>query len=135
MRHLVAYRDTIAYLREQNNPNSTWTICTGLQGEIATYVMPAMTQGALFPLCIAGMRENLKTTVRFNEILLCYRVEKDEDALSHGVVKASDFANVYEMILADQHVRSSRIRVEDANDLKKLKFDERVGELVKAYAN
>ncbi|KAK3676628.1 hypothetical protein LTR78_003402 [Recurvomyces mirabilis] len=117
-----AYRDTIKYLREQNNPNSTWTICTGAQGEIAQFVVPAMTQGALFPFCKAAARENEETNVRVNEVYLCYRVENDKDAVEHGVTKASDFANVYEMILDSPDVRSSRVCVENADeDLKKLK--------------
>ena len=81
-----------------------------------------MTQGALFPLSTAAARENESTNVRFNEIYLCYRVEKDEDAIAHGVTKSSDFSNVYEMLLADPKVRSARVLVEDVDDLGTLKY-------------
>lgn len=119
---LVAYRETIAYLREQNNPNSTWTICTGSQGDIAAFVLPAMTQAALFPFTKAAARETEDTNVRFNEIYLCFRVENDADAVAHGVTKSSDFANVYRMLLDATDVRSSRVMVEnDGEDLKKLR--------------
>lgn len=121
----VAYRDTIGYLKEQNNPKSTWTICTGAQGELAIFPLPAMTQGALFSMCIAGMRENETTNVRFNEVFLCFRVENDEDAAAHGVVKASDFARVFELILEDEAARSSRIRVDTPDDMEKLKIQKK----------
>lgn len=122
---LVAYRDTISYLVEQNSPISTWTICTGSQGDVATHPVPAMTQGALFPMTKAAARENESTNVRFNEIYLSFRVEVDEDAVQHGVTKASAFGNVYEMILANAEVRSSRVRVDDVDDLKKLKYQKK----------
>lgn len=121
----VAYRDTIGYLLEQNNPASTWTICTGAQGDLAIRPMPAMTQGALFSMTTAAARENVSTNVRFNEIYLAFRVEVDELAVQHGVTKSSDFGNVYELILANPEVRSSRIRVDDIDDLKKLKYQKK----------
>ncbi|KAA8650155.1 hypothetical protein EYZ11_013392 [Aspergillus tanneri] len=120
----VAYRDTIGYLLEQKNPASTWTICTGSQGDLATHPVPAMTQGALFPLTTAAARENESTNVRFNEIYLGYRVEVDEIAVQHGT-KSSDFGNVYELILANSEVRSSRVRVDNLDDLKKLKYQKK----------
>ncbi|KAK4888175.1 hypothetical protein LTR27_012904 [Elasticomyces elasticus] len=121
--NFFAYRDSIGYLLEQKNPASTWTICTGSQGDVGTHPLPAMTQGPLFSMATAAARENEKTNIRFNEIYLCYRVEVDSDAEAHGVTKASDFANVYEMVLDNQDVRSSRVRVEnDQEDLVKLKY-------------
>ncbi|KAJ5952321.1 Short-chain dehydrogenase/reductase SDR [Penicillium vulpinum] len=123
--NFFAYRDTIGYLLEQKNPATTWTICTGSQGDLATHPVPAMTQGALFPMTTAAARENESTTVRFNEIYLGYRVEIDELAEQHGVTKSSDFANVYELLLADPNVRSSRVRVDDLDDLKKLKYQKK----------
>lgn len=107
---------------EQKNPKSTWTLCTGSQGDLATHPVPAMTQGALFPFATAASRENESTNVRFNEIYLGFRVEIDEQAIQHGVTKASDFARVYEMVLDNPGVRGSRVRVDDTEDLKKLKF-------------
>lgn len=84
-----------------------------------------MTQGALFPMCIAAMRENEKTNVRFNEVFLCFRVENDEDAEAHGVVKASKFGRVFELILEDEKVRSSRVKVETREDMEVLKTQKR----------
>lgn len=84
-----------------------------------------MTQGALFPMCIAAMRENEKTNVRFNEVFLHFRVENDEDAIAHEVVKSSDFANVFELILEDETARSSRVCVETVEDMRKLKIRKR----------
>ncbi|KAJ5729337.1 Short-chain dehydrogenase/reductase SDR [Penicillium malachiteum] len=123
--NFFAYRDTIGYLLEQKNPDSTWTICTGASGDDATRPMPAMTQGALYPLTKAAARENNSTNIRFNEIYLGFRVEVDEDAVQHGVTKASDFANVYEMVLANPEVRGSRVRVEGLGDLKELKYEKK----------
>ena len=119
----VAYRDTIGYLLEQNKSACTWTICTGSQGDIASHVLPAMTQGALFPFCKAAARENEETSVRFNEVYLCHRVENDADAEAHGATRSSDFAGVYQMLLEAPEVRSSRVMVENAeDDLKKLRW-------------
>lgn len=84
-----------------------------------------MTQGALFPMTKAAARENESTNVRFNEIYLGFRVEVDEDAVQHGVTKSSDFANVYEMILADPKVRGARVRADGVDDLKKLKYEKK----------
>ena len=84
-----------------------------------------MTQGALYPMAMAAARENESTNVRFNEIYLSFRVEVDEVAAQHGTTKASDFGKVYEMILADARVRSSRVRVDDLEDLKKLKWQKK----------
>lgn len=92
---------------------------------MATHAVPAMTQGALFPFTKAAARENESTNIRFNEIYLSFRVEVDTDAVQHGVTKASDFGNVYEMILANPEVRSSRVRVDDVDDLKKLKYEKK----------
>jgi len=94
-RAVVAYRDTIEYLLEQNNSASTWTICTGSQGDIATYVVPAMTQGALFSVCRATCSENAVTNVRFNEVYLGVRVEVDKDAAQHSVTSASSKARAF----------------------------------------
>lgn len=101
----VAYRDTIEYLQEQNHSNSTWTICTGSQGDVATFALPAMGQGPLF-----SALENEKTNVRVDEVYLMFRVEVDEDAAQHGVSSSSEFASVYEGILDNSEIRSSRVR-------------------------
>lgn len=123
--NFFAYRDTIGYLIEQNNPASTWTICTGSQGDLATHPVPAMTQGALFSMSVAAARENESTNVRFNEIYLAFRVEVDDLAVQHGVTKASDFGKVYELLLANSKVRSSRVRVDNLGDLETLNYQKR----------
>ena len=125
MTKLVAYRDTIEYLLSHSPHPTTWTICTGSQGDLATHPLPAMTQGALFSLCTGAARENENTTVRFNEIYLSFRVEVDDLAAEHGVTKSSDFAKVYEMVLANERVRSSRVRVDDVADLEGLKWQKK----------
>ncbi|KAG8168263.1 hypothetical protein KVR01_003952 [Diaporthe batatas] len=119
--NFFAYRDTIGYLLEQNHPNSTFTICTGSQGEEAVFALPAMTQGPLFSMATAAARENEKTNVRANEVFLMFRVEVDEDAVQHGVSKSSEFASHYEEILNRPDIRSSRIRIETPENFKNLK--------------
>jgi hypothetical protein len=119
---IVAYRDTIEYLQEQNHPNSTWTICTGSQGDVATFALPAMGQGPLFSMATAAARENEKTNVRVNEVYLMFRVEVDEAAAEHGVSSSSEFAAVYEEILANPEIRGSRVRVATPADIKNLKW-------------
>ncbi|KAL2803350.1 hypothetical protein BJX63DRAFT_412149 [Aspergillus granulosus] len=116
-----AYRATIPYLLSQPNP-TTWTLCTGSQGDIATHALPAMAQGALFSFATAAARENSETNVRFNEVYLGLRVEVDEDAAMHGVTRASEFAGVYEAILAREEIRSSRVSVERVEELKDIRF-------------
>jgi hypothetical protein len=82
-----------------------------------------MTQGALFSMATAACRENATTNVRFNEIYLAFRVEVDEVAAQNGTTSATDFSSVYEGILATPEVRSSRVRVDGHEDLKKLKYE------------
>nr|POE70848.1 hypothetical protein CFP56_74300 [Quercus suber] len=122
---VIAFRDTIGYLIEQNHPTSTWIMCTGAQGDWATYPIPAIAQSALYPLTIAAARENESTNVRFNEIYLSFRVEVDADAVAHGVTKASDFAKVYETILTTPEIRGCRVRVETPDDLVKLRHQKK----------
>lgn len=118
----VAYRDTIEYLLEQNHSDSTWTICTGSQGDIAKFALPAMTQGPLFSMATAAARENEKTNVRVNEVYLMFRVEVDEAAAQHGVSSSSEFASVYEAILSNPEIRSSRVRIASPADFTDLKW-------------
>ncbi|EHK25870.1 uncharacterized protein TRIVIDRAFT_219629 [Trichoderma virens Gv29-8] len=120
--NFFAYRDTIGYLLEQNNPNSTWTICTGSQGDDAMFALPAIGQGPLFSMATAAARENEKTNVRMNEVYLMFRVEVDAAAAEHGVSSSSEFASVYEGILANTEIRSSRVRVATPADFKDLKW-------------
>lgn len=90
--------------------------------------MPAMTQGPLFSMIIAACRDNWKTNVRVNEVLLGFRVEVDEAAKEHGVYTSTEFGKVYEEILARPEIRSSRIRVEKVEDLTKLRYARRFPE-------
>ncbi|KAL9090843.1 MAG: hypothetical protein Q9159_001784 [Coniocarpon cinnabarinum] len=122
--NFFAYRDSIGYLLEQNQPAS-WTICTGAMGDIGTWPVPAMNQGSLFSMCLAAARENESANVRFNEVYLAFRVEVDEEAVQHNVTKASDFATVYESVLADRSVRSSRVWVQNPEDMKKLRYQKK----------
>lgn len=80
-----------------------------------------MGQGALFSMATAICRENLTTNVRVNEIYLAFRVEVDEMAAQHGVTSASEFASVYELLLARPDIRSSRVRVDSPEDIQDLK--------------
>ncbi|KAJ4859656.1 short chain dehydrogenase domain-containing protein [Trichoderma breve] len=120
--NFFAYRDTIEYLQEQGHPDSTWTICTGSQGDMAIFALPAITQGPLFSMATAAARENEKTNVRVNEVYLMFRVEVDEDAAQHGVTSSSEFAANYEGILSNPEIRSSRVRVASPADIKDLKW-------------
>jgi NAD(P)-dependent dehydrogenase (short-subunit alcohol dehydrogenase family) len=117
----VAYRATLPYLLSQPNP-TTWTLCTGAQGDIGTHALPAMSQGALFSFATAACRETAETNVRFNEVYLALRVEVDEDAKAHGVTSASEFAGVYEAVLGREEIRSSRVCVEKVEDLRNVRF-------------
>lgn len=110
------------YLLEQNNPKSTWTLCTGAQGDFGQRAGPAMTQGALYSMANAACRDNESTNVRFNEVYLAMRVEVDADAKKSGMNKASDFAANYEQILAREDVRSCRVSVLEREDFKTLRF-------------
>ncbi|KAK0720190.1 hypothetical protein B0H67DRAFT_608892 [Lasiosphaeris hirsuta] len=120
--NFFAYQATVGYLLEQNNPNSTWTMCTGSQGDVATHPVPAFAQGALFSFATAAARENESTNIRFNEVYLMFRVEVDAEAAAHGVSGASEFAAVYEGILANPEIRSGRVKVETPADFKDLKW-------------
>ncbi|KAL4941606.1 hypothetical protein BDV06DRAFT_194168 [Aspergillus oleicola] len=116
-----AYRDTITYLLEQNRP-TTWTLCTGAQGDMGTFSLPAMAQGALFSFATAAARECAETSVRFNEVYLAFRVEVDEDAAKHGVTSASEFAPVYEAVLARPDISSARVLMNVVEDIEDIKF-------------
>ena len=121
----VVYHYTIPYLLALAHPTSTWTICTGAQGDFGLRPVAGIPQGALFSMCVSAARENLETNVRFNELYLAFRVEVDEDAKLHGVVSASEFAKVYEAILAKEEVRSARVRLDDVKDMDVLRFERR----------
>jgi len=118
----VAYRATIPYLLEMQDPRSTWTICTGSQGDIGARAGPALTQGALFSMANVACRDNAHTNIRFNEVYLATRVEVDSVAAVSGAMKSSDFASVYEEILSRPEIKGCRITVAGKEDLKDLKY-------------
>ncbi|KAJ9613909.1 hypothetical protein H2200_002045 [Cladophialophora chaetospira] len=124
--NFYAYRATIPYLLRQNDPRSTWTLCTGSQGDIGVYAAPALTQGPLFSMANVACRENAKTNVRFNEIYLACRVEVDYVAIKTGSMKASDFSRVYERILSRPEIRGCRVSVHGPQDLDDLKYKKKL---------
>ena len=77
---LVAYRATTLYLLQQNNPNSTFTVCVGAAAQYGAGGVTAITQGALSAMVNAAVRENQKSSIRINETYLAARVEYDSDA-------------------------------------------------------
>jgi NAD(P)-dependent dehydrogenase (short-subunit alcohol dehydrogenase family) len=121
--NFFAYRDTIAYLREQND--SSFTICTGSQGDLATHPLAAMTQGALYSMCLGAARENLHKPTRFNEVYLGFRVELDEDAGRHNVVSSTEFGAVFKQLLDRSDIRSSRVEMFKPENMKVLKHTRR----------
>lgn len=110
------------YLLEQNHPKSTWTLCSGAQGDFGQRAGPAMTQGAIYSLCNVACRDNETTNVRFNEVYLAMRVEVDADAEKSGMNKASDFAANYQQLLVREDVRSCRVTVMEREDFTELRF-------------
>lgn len=122
---IVAYRATIPYLLEQKKATS-FTLCTGAQGDIATFAAPAITQGSLFSMANVACRDNADTNVRFNEVYLGCRVEVDESAVKTGAMKASDFARVYTNLLSRLEIRSSRVSVYTHEDLEDLKHKKKI---------
>ena len=133
----VAYRATMPYLIEQNNPNSSWTVCTGAGGEWGTYGVTSISQGALFAMATAASRETATTNVRFNEAYLAFRVEVDSEAEKHSgkghgrwasVIKASDYARHYETLLGSPDVRGCRVYFEKMEDVATLRYKRKVPE-------
>lgn len=125
----MAYRATIPYLLEQGNPNATWTLVTGGAGELGVAGVTAISQGALFSMANVACYENTNTNIRFNEVYLCYRVDYDSVCAEKGTadrIKASDFARVYEGILANKEIKACRISVYGPEDVEQLKYDKKL---------
>ncbi|KND92206.1 hypothetical protein TOPH_03075 [Tolypocladium ophioglossoides CBS 100239] len=124
--NFLAYRATIPYLLAQGDPKATWTLVTGGAGDYGIAGVTAVAQGALFSLANVACLENASTNVRFNEVYLAYRVEYDalceEVGSSTNRIKASDFARVYEQILADGGIDACRVSVLGPEDLDALKY-------------
>lgn len=105
----------------QNHPDSTWTLCTGAQGDLATFPLPAMTQGPLFSMATAASRENADTNVRFVEVYLAFLVQVDEVAAERNAVPSSEFGTVYAKILDDRAVKGARVWVQERGDMETLR--------------
>ena len=119
----VAYQATIPYLLDQNNPTSTWTLCTGASGDNGGRAAASMTQGALFSLANVACLDNAETNIRFNEIYLGLFVMADTAAAEqYGVMKSSEFAVTYEKILARPDIKGCRVMVCQREDLTKLRI-------------
>lgn len=121
----MAYRATITYLLEQSGSTS-FTLCTGSQGDVGARAGPAISQGALFSLANVACRDHEKTNVRFNEVYLGFRVEVDSSAEKTGAMKASDFAQVYTELFSRPDIRSSRVTVATRDDLVDLKHKKKI---------
>lgn len=84
-----------------------------------------MSQGALFSMASAACHSLSETNVRFNEVYLAFRVEVDAVAEINGTMKASVFSRVYEKILASPNVKGCRVRVASAEDVDKLRCEQK----------
>ena len=87
-----------------------------------------MTQGALYSLAVAAELENRETNVRFNEVYLAFLVTVDEEAVTgeaakNGAVKASDFARVFECLLAREEIRGARVLLFGPDDIGTLRWE------------
>ncbi|ATZ49135.1 hypothetical protein BCIN_04g03210 [Botrytis cinerea B05.10] len=123
--NFFAYRATIPYLLEQKKATS-FTLCTGAQGDIGARAAPAISQGPLFSMANVACRDNTDTSVRFNEVYLNCRVEVDSSAAQTGAMKSSDFARSYTELLSRPEIKSSRIIVSTHDDLKDLKHKKKI---------
>ena len=94
--------------------------------------MTAATQGALWAFTNTAARENAKTNIRVNEAFLNMRVEYDEDAEKKGVMKASEYARIYEQILERKDIDGCRVSVLAREDLDNLKIKKK-SEWMKDY--
>lgn len=130
---LVAYRETVPYLIEQGNPNSSWTLITGGAGDLGIGGATAIGQAGLFALAAVGARENANNNVRFNELYLSHlRVDFDsvyEEKGPQGRTKSSDFARVYQGILANKKIEGCRVTVLGLQDIDDLKYEAKIPDL------
>ncbi|KAF7882707.1 uncharacterized protein EAF02_006070 [Botrytis sinoallii] len=122
---IVAYRATIPCLLEQKKATS-FTLCTGAQGDIGARAATAISQGPLFSMANVACRDSTDSSVRFNEVYLNCRVEVDSSAAQTGAMKSSDFARAYTELLSRPEIKSSRIIVSTHDDLKDLKHKKKI---------
>ncbi|THV47560.1 hypothetical protein BGAL_0302g00020 [Botrytis galanthina] len=123
--NFFAYRATIPYLLEQKKATS-FTLCTGAQGDIGARAAPAISQGPLFSMANVACRDNTDSSVRFNEVYLNCRVEVDSSAAQTGAMKSSNFARAYTELLSRPEIKSSRIIVSTHDDLEDLKHKKKI---------
>ncbi|KAH8653864.1 short-chain dehydrogenase/reductase-like protein SDR [Xylariales sp. PMI_506] len=128
--HFFAYQATVPYLIEQANPTSTWTLCSGAQGDIGTRAAPALSQGALYSFATTAARQLRGSKIRFNEVYLAKRVEVDVDAAHSGAIPSSEFAANYEAILQHSEIVGARVWVEKSEDVGTLRWEDK-GETAK----
>lgn len=125
----VAYRATVPYLIQQPNIKPTWTLLTGAPGESGTFGVISVAQRALFTLADTACRQNANTSLRFNEVHLACRVEYDsvcERQRPENCRKASEFALVYEGILANEDIDGCRISVYGLEDMFELRYEKKL---------
>ncbi|KAF2224425.1 hypothetical protein BDZ85DRAFT_260949 [Elsinoe ampelina] len=124
--NFYAYRATIPYLLEKKTTPTSYTMCTGAQGEFGIRALPAISQGALFSMATAGMNELKGSNVRMNEHYLALRVEVDSSAEKTGAVKASKFANSYRQLLDRPDISDCRVSIETEKDIDELRYRKKV---------
>ena len=98
---------------------------TGGAGELGWAGVTAISQGALFSMANVACLENKSTNVRFNEVFLNYRVDFDavaEQKGASGIIKSSEFARVYESVLANKNIEGCRVSINSPDDVENLKF-------------
>ena len=85
-----------------------------------------MSQGALSAMINCACNENAKTNIRVNEAYLAARVEYDSEAEKNGTMKASEYAKVYEQILARPEIDGCAVIVMGKDDVEKLNFKKKL---------
>lgn len=96
---------------------------TGGAGDFGYAGVTAMGQGAIISMANVACRELPETNVRFNEVYLCTRVDYDAvvDA-GKPVIKASDFAKVYEAVLENKDISAARVSVLEVADMTNIQY-------------
>ncbi|KAK5163344.1 uncharacterized protein LTR77_010717 [Saxophila tyrrhenica] len=126
--NFFAYRATLLYLLAQPSP-TTFTACTGSADTSGYAGLTGPTQGALVAMLNAAIFENQhrpNSQLRINEARLNIRVEVDAEAEKHGVMKASEYAKVYEGILEREEIEGSRVVVEGPGDVHELRAEKKL---------
>jgi NAD(P)-dependent dehydrogenase (short-subunit alcohol dehydrogenase family) len=123
-----AYRATVPYLLEQGK-DSTWTMITGAAGDFGSMGITAITQGALYALANVAIRETADSKIRFNEVTLSFRVDYDSVVAETGDAwrtKASDFARLYQGVLANKQIKGCRVKATSPKDIDNLDYHKKL---------